>query len=130
MNGTAFKLDAPYTEFEHFSGLYPAWKILADGTIVAPGGRRFFPHSSRPAALCGAASVYRGLLRANPDAAATMHTKLSWRAFCAAAFDCLARSPDAATVEDAGIALQHLVEAVAHRLEWADVLTALGGEVT
>lgn len=111
-------------ELRHVTGRYPSWRIT-ESAIVAPGGREFQPCMTREDALRCATATYRSLLTENPTGAANVRAKMTWKEFTVFAFDVLARSADVAVVEDAGIALERVFEAVVFGIEWADVLTAL-----
>lgn len=111
-------------ELRHVTGRYPSWRIT-ESAIVAPGGRKFQPCRTREDALRCATATYRSLLTENPTGAANVRAKMTWKEFTTFAFDVLARSADAAVVEDAGIALERVFEAVVFGIEWADVFGAL-----
>ena len=112
-------------ELRHVTGRYPSWRVT-ESAIVAPGGTKFHPCATRDDALRCAAATYRALLTENPTGAGKVRASMSWREFTVLAFDVLARSSDPQTIEDAGIAMERTFESFAFRIEWEDVIAAMG----
>lgn len=126
MSSARSSQDVLLQEFARLSERYPSWKILASGTIQAPNGKCFYPYFTRASALTFAVAAHRVLAQADAAKMTWVRNTMTWCEFLSAIFNHLAQAPD--NTEDAGIALSRLVEALAHRLEWADVLDAMGTE--